>query len=82
MVTAINCQTCLPPRSRNPVTSKCECPPKFYDDGINVACAPCPVSCDNCQLSGGSVICTSCPTGMNRVTVPVNNQCPCVSGYF
>ncbi len=65
-----------------PGTGRCDCPAKFYDDGINAACAACPVSCDNCQLSGVNIICITCPTGVNRVTVPVNNQCPCASGYF
>ena len=62
----------------------CNCPAKYYDDGINVACVACPVTCDICKLYNGILGCTTCTIGinLNRFKSPVNNKCPCFDGYF
>lgn len=77
------CISCQPNSNRIQANGTCSCVSGFYDAG-QVVCAPCPVSCLTCtnaQTAVPTPACSQCPANSNRVSIPVNNDCPCLPGF-
>lgn len=77
------CGSCQPNSNRVQSNGTCACLTGFYDAG-QAACARCPLSCLTCTSAQTAVptpACSSCPVNANRVSIPVNNDCPCLPGF-
>ncbi|CAK92593.1 unnamed protein product (macronuclear) [Paramecium tetraurelia] len=76
------CKSCPSSSLRifNPLSSSCDCPSQYYDDGVNIVCQKCHYSCLTCIIT--STRCDSCQVNSYRTYNPLLQSCLCNDHYY